>query len=84
LPISQREPSRLFALSEVIESWISSESILSSLRPLSILMFELKSLPVCTKFKFTLATIWSLRFHTVYQPGLLRISKMGNLCTDTS
>jgi len=83
LPISQREPSRLFVLSGVIESWLSSESILSSLRPLSILMFELKSLLVCIKFKFTLATIWSLLFHIVCQPGLLRISKMGNPCTDT-
>jgi len=83
LPTSQMEPSRSFALSEVIESWISSESILSSLRPSSILMFELKSLLVCIKFKSTLAMIWLVLFHTVYQLGLLQISKMGNLCTDT-
>jgi len=83
LPTSQREPSRLFVLSEVIESWISSESVLSSLRPLSILMFELKSLPVCIKFKSTLAMIWLVLFHTVCQHGLLQISKMGNPCTDT-
>ena len=83
LPISQREPSRSYALSEAIESWISSESILSSLRPLSILMFELKSLPLCIKFKSTLAVIWLVLFRIVYQLGLLQISKMGNLCIDT-
>lgn len=83
LPTSQRELSRLFALSEVIESWISSESILSSLRPLSILMFELKSLPLCIKFKSTLAMIWLLLFPIVYRLGSLQISKMGNLCIDT-
>ncbi len=75
LPISPREPSRLFASSEVIESWISLESTLSSPRTLSILMFELKSLPLCIKFKSTLAVIWLLLFLIVSQLGLLQISK---------
>ena len=70
LPTSQRETSRLFALSAVIESWISSENILSSLKPLSILMSELKSLPLYIKFKFTQGMNWFFPSHTNYQHGL--------------
>jgi hypothetical protein len=53
LTISQREPSRLSVLFEAIGSWISSENILNFLKPLSIPMSELKSLPACIKFKST-------------------------------
>jgi len=84
LPTSQREPSRLFALSEVIESWISSESILSSLRPLFILMFELRSLPVYIKFKFTQGMNWLFPSLTNYQHGLHQNPEMGYRCIDTS
>ena len=84
LPTFQREPSRLFALSEVIESWISSESILNSLRPLSILMSELKSLPVYIKFKFTQGMNWFFPSHTNYQHGLHRNPEVGYRCIDTS
>jgi hypothetical protein len=84
LPISQREPSRLFDLSEVIESWISSESILSSLRPLSTLMSRPKSLPVYIKFKFTQGMNWFFPSHTNYQHGLHQNPEMGYRCIDTS
>ena len=84
LPTSQREPSRLFALSEVIESWISSESILSSLKPLPILMSELKSLPVYIKSKFTQGMNWFFPSRTNYQHGLHQNPKMGYQCIDTS
>ena len=84
LPISQRELSRLFALCEVIENWIFSESILSSLRPLSILMSELKSLPIYIKFKFTQGMNWFFPSHTNYQHGLHQNPEMGYRCIDTS
>jgi hypothetical protein len=84
LPISQREPSRLFALSEVIESLIFSESILNSLRPLSILMSELKSLPVYIKFKFTQGMNWFFPSRINYQHGLHQNPEMGYRCIDTS
>jgi len=78
------EPSRSSVSSEATESWISLENILSFLRPLSILMSGLKSLPVCIKSKFTQATTWLRLFHTGYHHGLLQIPKPGNRCIDTS
>jgi hypothetical protein len=83
LPTSQREPSRLFVSSEVIESWISSENILSSLRALSILMSELKSLPIYIKFKFTQGMNWLFPSHTNYQHGLHQKPEKGYRCIDT-
>ena len=80
----QTERSLSSALSEVIESSISSENILSFLRSLSILMSELKSLLVCIKFRFIRVMTSLFLSHTSYRHLLLQILKMGNLCIDTS
>ena len=71
-------------LSAVTENWMSSESILSFLRPLSTAMSELKLLPVCIKFRSTMVMIWLLLSRTSYRHGSLQILKMGNRCIDTS
>jgi hypothetical protein len=84
LPTFQKEPSRLSVLSEVIESWISSGNILSSPRPLPILMYELKSLPIYINFKFTQGMNWFSPSLTNYQHGLHQILEMGYRCIDTS
>jgi hypothetical protein len=63
---------------------ISSESILISLRPLSILMSELKSLPGYNKFKSTQGMNWFFPSHTKYQHGLHQTPEMGYRCIDTS
>jgi len=83
LTISQREPSRLSVSFEVIGSSISLENILSFLRPLSIPMFELKSLPVCIEFKFIQVMNWLLLSHTNYHHGLDQNLEMGYRCIDT-
>ncbi len=83
LTISQREPSRLSVLFEAIGSWISSENILNFLKPLSIPMSELKSLPACIKFKSTQVMNLLLPFHTNYHHGLDRSLEMGYRCIDT-
>jgi hypothetical protein len=80
----RREQSLLSVSSEVIEDWISLENILNFLRPLSILMFGLKSLRVCIKFKSIQVMHWLHVFRTSYHHGLLLILKLGNRCIDTS
>jgi hypothetical protein len=70
--------------SEVTESWMSLENILSFLNPLSIRMSGPKSSLPYTKSRSTSVMTWLLVFHTNYQHGSLQILKMGNLCIDTS
>ena len=70
-------------LSGVTEDWIFSENILNFLRLLSIVMSELKLLPICIKFRSTLVMIWLLLSLTSYRHGLLQILKMGKRCIDT-
>lgn len=81
--ISQMEQSLSSDLFEVTGDSISLENILKFPKNLSTPMFELKSLPVCIKFKSTWAMIWLLLFHIVCQHGLLQIFKMSNPCSDT-
>lgn len=81
--IFQTEPSPSSVSSEVTGSSISLENIFNFLKNSSILIYELKSLLVCTRFKSTLVMSWLPPFHTVCQHGLRQISKMGNLCGDT-
>ena len=71
------------ALSEATESSISLENISSFLRPLFILMPELKSLQSCIKFRSILVMTWLLFSLTSYRHGLLLTSQQGNLCIDT-
>jgi hypothetical protein len=80
----QTERSLSSALSGVIESLISSENILNFLRLSSILMCELKLLPICIKFRSTLVRIWLLLSLTNYRHGSLQILRMGNRCIGTS
>ena len=80
----RREQSLLSVSSEVAVDWISLENILSFLRPLSILMSELKSLRARIKFKSTQMRASLCLFHTSYHHGLLQIPKLGNRCIDTS
>lgn len=80
----QTERSLSSALSGVIESSISSENILNFLRLSSILMCELKLLPICIKFRYTLVMIWLLLFLTNYRHGSLQTLRMGNRCIGTS
>ena len=80
--ISQTEPSPSSGLSEVTGDSISLESILNFLKPLSILMSELKSLRVYIKFRSILGKSWLPTFRTIYLHGLLRISTLGDLCID--
>jgi len=70
-------------LSEVIESSISSENVLSFLRPLFIPMSVPKSLPAYIKFKSILVMTWLLLFLTSYHHRLPLTSRKGNLCVDT-
>ena len=79
----RREQSLLSVSSELTADWISLENILSFLRPLSILMSDLKSLLVCIKFRSTQVMTWLRLFHTSYHHGLLLIPKLGNQCIDT-
>ena len=79
---SQTEPSPSSGLSEVIGGSISLENISNFLKPLSILMSELKSLRVYIKFKSILGMSWLPPFRTIYLHGLLRISTLGDLCID--
>ena len=69
---------------EVTESSISLENILIFLKPLSILMSELKSSLLYIKFRSTPVMNWLLLSHTVCQRGQLQIPQMSNLCIDTS
>jgi len=71
-------------LSEVTENSISSENTLSSPRLLSILMCELKLLPICIKFRSTPVMIWLLLSLTNYRHGSLQILRMGDRCIGTS
>lgn len=70
-------------LSEVIESSISSENILSFLRPLFIPMSVPESLLAYIKFRSILVMIWLLLFLTSYLHGLLLTSQRGNPCVGT-
>jgi hypothetical protein len=63
---------------------ISLESILRFLKSLFILMFEPKSSLVCTKFRFILGRICSLRYHINYRNGLAQILNKSKRCIDTS
>ena len=77
LIIFRMERSRSFALSGVTESWISSENILSFLKPLSIPMSKPRSLRVCIKSRSILGMIWLSLYRINYHHGLPQILKNG-------
>ena len=76
-------PSLSSASYEAIRILISLESTLSFLKSSFILMFGLKSSPICTRFNSISVTNWLPLSSTVYQDGSLQILEIGNLCADT-
>ena len=82
LIIFRTEPSRSSVSSEVIGGWISLENISSFRKILFIVMSELKSSPLCIRFKSILETIWSLLYLIHYRNGSPQIPNTGYRCID--
>ncbi len=66
---SLTDPSPSSVSSEVIESWISLESISSSRKNLFTVTFGLRSSPVCIRFKSIPKTTWSSLYPIGCQNG---------------